>query len=164
MNQWPKPPLLQSTAQNMSNLTLFLPPRRALWCRLPTTIYQRRARAHHQERRSRLIDNSLTRRIHLVCSYCRVSCWSTLTTRLPRVVASHTSPFIRPILPLCHPYRQILQLLVIPIPVSTNIDYSQMEGGALQLTTGPPAAQLWFQDLNPQLEEFLSRPHPAISA
>ncbi|KIM21965.1 hypothetical protein M408DRAFT_333164 [Serendipita vermifera MAFF 305830] len=43
-------------------------------------------------------------------------------------------------------------------------DYSQMEGGALQLTTGPPAAQLWFQDLNPQLQEFLSRPHPAISA
>lgn len=82
----------------------------------------------------------------------------------PRVAASHTSPFIRSILSLCHPYRQIFQSLVIPISACTNIDYSLMEGGALQLTTGPPAAQLWFQDLNPQLQEFLSTPHPAISA
>lgn len=45
-----------------------------------------------------------------------------------------------------------------------DFDYSKLEGGALGLTTGPSAAQLWFQDPHPQLLEFLSKPHPAISA
>jgi len=36
-------------------------------------------------------------------------------------------------------------------------DYSKMEGGALGLTTGPSAAQLWMEDPHPQLLEFLQK-------
>lgn len=42
-------------------------------------------------------------------------------------------------------------------------DYSKMEGGALGLTTGPSAAQLWMMDPHPQLREFLRKPHHATS-
>ncbi|KAG8834983.1 hypothetical protein FRC18_001225 [Serendipita sp. 400] len=45
-----------------------------------------------------------------------------------------------------------------------DFDYSKLEGGALGLTVGPTAAQMWFLDPHPQLAEFLKRPHPAISA
>jgi hypothetical protein len=43
------------------------------------------------------------------------------------------------------------------ISIGHAIDYSKMEGGALGLTTGPSAAQLWMKDPHPQLLEFLQK-------
>lgn len=43
------------------------------------------------------------------------------------------------------------------ISIDHPIDYSKMEGGALGLTTGPSAAQLWMKDPHPQLLEFLQK-------
>jgi len=43
------------------------------------------------------------------------------------------------------------------ISIDHPIDYSKMEGGALGLTTGPSAAQLWMEDPHPQLLEFLQK-------
>jgi hypothetical protein len=61
-----------------------------------------------------LIDNLLKRRIHLVSFHsASVLLVDSDHTFKPRVTASHTSPFIRSISPLYHPYRQILQSLVI---------------------------------------------------